>query len=50
MNNFQVFSRLNALEKAVATAEQTEAERDETLEFVESSLDKLVGCASFVVC
>lgn len=49
MDHFCLLNRIDALKHAVVSAETTEAGRDETIEFLEMSLNKLVDYADLVV-
>ena len=49
MEAYQILARIDALEAAVAASDETEADRNETLSFIEGSLKSLADYVSFVI-
>lgn len=48
MEQYHILARIDALEAAVAASDKSEAERNETLSFIEGSLKSLMDYACFV--
>ena len=49
MNDSPILSRINALNNAVVSAETSDTGKNETLEFIDTSLEKLVDYADLVL-